>query len=137
MKKYLFLASFFAFSLAIFSSCRKDTTTFDGPNIEETLGTFRILENFKSSKDSVAFASAENVNFTAKFNKVANWTITVTGKLSKAKKIITGQSKNIDFWQNFKLETRVILHRSQIYCFAFKTTISVCCLIICAQLNFT
>ena len=98
MKKYLFLASFFAFSLVIFtfSSCRKDTTTFDGPNIEETLGAFRILENFKSSKDSVAFATAENVNFTAKFNKVANWTITVTGKLSKAQKIITGQSKTID-----------------------------------------
>ena len=99
MKKYIFHTVFiFILTLFVgtFSACRKDTTSFDGPNIEETLGAFRIVENFKASRDSVAFANAETVVFGAEFNKTANWTITVTGKTSKAKKIIVGQGKNID-----------------------------------------
>jgi hypothetical protein len=94
MKKYLFLAA--ACSLFAFSACRKDTTLFDGANIEESLSDFRMVTPFKASKDSVAFATGENVTFSAKFNKSVNWTITVSGLTSKAQKIITGQGKTID-----------------------------------------
>ncbi len=94
MKKYLFLA--FIGSLSVLSACRKDTQAIDGPSIEESLSSFRVLEPFKANKDSVAFANAETVAFSAKFNKVVNWTITVTGQTSKARKIIAGQGKTID-----------------------------------------
>ncbi|MEY4926835.1 MAG: hypothetical protein RI894_1271 [Bacteroidota bacterium] len=94
MKKYLFLTAIC--SLIVLSACRKDTTAIDGPSIEESLSSFRVLSPFKATKDSVAFANAETVSFSAKFNKVVNWTITVTGQTSKAKKIITGQGKTID-----------------------------------------
>jgi hypothetical protein len=94
MKKYLFLAA--ACSLFAFSACRKDTAVFDGANIEESLSDFRMVTPFKASKDSVAFATGENVTFSAKFNKSVNWTITVSGLTSKAQKIITGKGKTID-----------------------------------------
>ena len=99
MKKYtlsLRLLLAFIFFIATFSACRKDPTVFDGPNIEETLGAFRVVENFAANKDSVAFASDEKVVFTAKFNKTVSWTVTVTGQTSRAKKIILGQGKTID-----------------------------------------
>lgn len=92
MKKYIIVPLFF---LALFS-CRKDKKTFDGPSIEDIYSNFKMLSNFASDKDSVAFASGEKVVFTAKFNKVVNWKITITGETSKAKKVIAGQSKVID-----------------------------------------
>lgn len=94
MKKYLFLAA--VCSLLAFSACRKDISTFDGPNIEESLSSFRVLEAFKADRDSVYFATGETVRFSAKFNKTVNWTITVKGLTSKAEKIIAGQGKTID-----------------------------------------
>ncbi len=99
MKKYtpsLRLLFAFTFFIATFSACRKDPTVFDGPNIEETLGSFRVTQNFAANKDSVRFSSDEKVIFSAKFNKTVNWTITVTGQSSQAKKVIAGQSKTID-----------------------------------------
>ncbi len=92
-KNILFIAIIVATS---FSACRKDTLAIDGPSIEESLSSFRILQPFKATKDSVAFANAETMAFTAKFNKVVNWTITVSGKTTKAQKIITGQGKEIN-----------------------------------------
>jgi hypothetical protein len=92
MKKYLFLA-FIALSL---TACRKENDTYEGVSIQELYSDFLLLDNFKVDKDSVDFANGEKATFTAKFNKPVNWTITITGQTSKAKKIITGQSKTID-----------------------------------------
>lgn len=76
-------------------SCKKQTT-FDGPSVEEIFSDFNVREPFDVSRDSVAFAAGENVNFTAKFNKIVSWKIVISGPSSRAKKIITGQSKVID-----------------------------------------
>lgn len=91
MKNYLFitLCCLLAFS------CKKQTI-FDGPSVEETFSAFNVREPFDASRDSVAFAAGENVNFTAKFNKIVSWKIVISGPSSRAKKIITGQSKVID-----------------------------------------
>lgn len=94
MKKYIICLSV-VLSLLI-SGCRKDTLVIDGPNIQESLSTFRILTPFKCNKDSVAFGNPETAIFSASFNKVVNWEISVTGQTSKAKKVWTGQGKKID-----------------------------------------
>ncbi|MCX6189438.1 MAG: hypothetical protein NTW54_07545 [Bacteroidetes bacterium] len=78
-----------------FISCRKDKSTFDGPSIAEIFSDFKVLENFKANKDSVNFNSGELVTFSAAFNKVVSWTITVTGSTSKASKIIKGEGRTI------------------------------------------
>jgi hypothetical protein len=96
MKKYLFLAAVCSLIALSFSACRKDTTLFDGPNIEESLANFRVVTPFKADRDSVYFATGETVRFSATFNKTVNWTITVTGLTSKAEKVITGQGKTIN-----------------------------------------
>lgn len=98
MKNYILLL----LCMLSLASCRKETASFDGTSIEEQYSDFTVLEPFSSSKDSVAFASGESVQFSAKFNKTVTWTITITGQTSRAKKILTGQSKIIDasngFW---------------------------------------
>lgn len=77
-------------------SCRKETTSFDGPSLEEIYSDFKVLENFKASKDSVSFGLNENVLFTASFNKIVNWTITIKGQTSGAIKLLNGQSRVIN-----------------------------------------
>ena len=76
-------------------SCRKDKSTIDGPSISEIYGDFKVLENFKSNKDSVNFNMGETVVFSASFNKVVSWTITITGQTSKAIKTIKGDGRTI------------------------------------------
>lgn len=75
-------------------SCRKDKSTIDGPSISELYGDFKVLETFKSNKDSVNFNSGETVIFSASFNKVVS-TITITGQTSKALKTIKGDGRSI------------------------------------------
>ena len=82
-------------SLFSLNACKKQAT-FDGPSIEELYSSFKLLEDFKADKTTVSFAAPESVTFTAKFSKVVAWTITINGATSKAKKIITGQGKQID-----------------------------------------
>ena len=92
MKRLLLIA----FCIVTFVACRKDTTNFDGASIEEQYSDFSIVEPFATNKDSVAFASSETVQFSARFNKTVNWKISIVGQTSKAKKTITGLSKSID-----------------------------------------
>jgi hypothetical protein len=80
----------------LFFSCRKNKTTFDGPSITDLYGDFKLLENFKVNKDSVAFANAETAIFSARFNKVTDWTIRIEGQNSKSVKILSGKSNMID-----------------------------------------
>jgi hypothetical protein len=77
-------------------SCRKNKTQFDGPSINEIYSDFKIIDSFKINKDSVNFTNAETAVFSAKFNKIVDWTISIYGATSKATKIISGSSKQID-----------------------------------------
>jgi hypothetical protein len=82
-------------TLALFA-CRKDKSKVDGPSITEIFSDFKVAETFKCSKDSVNFNKGETAFFTARFNKIVKWTITIQGNTSKAVKIINGESKAID-----------------------------------------
>jgi hypothetical protein len=93
MKKIIIIIS--AFTLVTFSACRKNTSTFDGPSIGDIFSNFNVLETFKADRDSVNFIN-QKVVFTAKFNKIVDWTIAIKGKTSGAVKQITGISKTID-----------------------------------------
>ena len=94
MKKIVLIATcFWGFT---FLSCRKDATKIDGPSIEELYSSFKVLANFKANKDSVDFASGATVGFSATFNKIVSWKITITGTTTKARKVFSGQSKSID-----------------------------------------
>ncbi len=86
----------FAICLLSIYACKKESSTFDGPSIEEMYSNFSVLADFKCDKDSVDFAAGEKALFTAKFNKPVNWKITITGQTSHAQKEITGISKSID-----------------------------------------
>jgi hypothetical protein len=77
-------------------ACRKNKASFDGPSITDLYGEFKFLNAFAVNKDSFAFANTDNAIFTAKFNKITEWTISITGKTSKAVKIISGKSNTID-----------------------------------------
>jgi hypothetical protein len=94
MKKINFILAILL--LVSFSSCRKNTKTFEGPSIDDIFSSFKLLENFKANRDSVNFSTGQNVVFTAQFNKVVEWTITITGATSKSVKTIIGTSKTID-----------------------------------------
>lgn len=77
------------------SSCRKDEG-FDGPSVSEIYSDFTFTENFKANVDSVDFAAGQQAVFTAKFNKIVKWEISITGINSKAKKVISGESRSIN-----------------------------------------
>jgi hypothetical protein len=76
------------------SACRKENT-FDGPSINEINSKFAILESFKVNKATADFETG-NAIFTARFNKIVSWKITIKGSISKATKIISGESKVLD-----------------------------------------
>jgi hypothetical protein len=82
--------------IALFAACRKKQTTFAGPSINDIFSSFTVLETFKADRDSVNFTTGSNVVFNAKFNKIVDWKITITGATSKGVKIISGTSKAID-----------------------------------------
>lgn len=94
MKKKLSILILLAIIFGV--SCRKNTTDFDGPSINDIYSNFKLLETFKADRDSVDFSTGQNVIFTAKFNKIVDWTITITGAKSKSIKEIKGTSKAID-----------------------------------------
>jgi hypothetical protein len=83
-------------TLTLFVACRKDTKNFDGPSITDIYSNFKVLENFKADRDSVNFATGQKVLFTASFNKIVDWTITIKGLTSGSVKEIIGTGKAID-----------------------------------------
>jgi hypothetical protein len=94
MKKKLTILVLLAITLSV--SCRKNTTDFDGPSINDIYSNFKVLETFKADRDSVNFTIGQNVVFSGKFNKIVDWTITIKGAISKSTKVLKGTSKNID-----------------------------------------
>ncbi|MFN0201211.1 MAG: hypothetical protein ACKVTZ_06810 [Bacteroidia bacterium] len=87
------------FSLALLlllSACHREKMDFEGPDLQDLNGQFSMLQPFGVSKSTVDFGLGETAHFTARFSKLSDWTITITGATSKAKKIITGKSKSLD-----------------------------------------
>ncbi|MBX7242716.1 MAG: hypothetical protein K1X92_13315 [Bacteroidia bacterium] len=78
------------------SGCKRSDTPFDGPDLQDLNGTFSMLEPFEVSKSSLGFGSGETAYFKARFSKLSDWTVTITGNTSGAKKIITGKSRVLD-----------------------------------------
>jgi hypothetical protein len=94
MNKKLSILVMIAITLGV--ACRKNTKDFDGPSINDIYSSFKVLETFKADRDSVNFTTGQNVIFTATFNKIVDWKITIKGATSKSIKEIIGTSKKID-----------------------------------------
>lgn len=74
----------------VISSCSHETDPFDGPNLVDRFGEFKVIENLAISQPTVDFAAGETVYFTALFNKNVNWVVEITGMESGAVKRIEG-----------------------------------------------
>jgi hypothetical protein len=84
-----------ALLIFVFVGCRKDKEIIDGPSINEIYSTFKFLQEFKADRTTVDFEAGQTVVFSAAFNKVVNWQISIEGQTSKAKKIISGEGRAI------------------------------------------
>ena len=93
MKRY---SVFLFFLLGILAACNHNTDEFDGPNLIDRFGEFRMNEDLAVSQASVDFSAGETVFFTAQFSKRIDWLIRITGKESGAVKIIEGFSNVLD-----------------------------------------
>ncbi|KAB2807358.1 hypothetical protein [Phaeocystidibacter luteus] len=91
MRKILTLA---AVSVALVS-CDRDTDP-QGPSLDELYGDFSVLQDFEVTRNTVNFASGQNLHFTARFSKTVDWEIHIVGETSGAEKIFTGKSKVVD-----------------------------------------
>ena len=76
-------------------SCERDLGT-EGPDLTDLYGEFAILDPFAVSQDKVDFEVGENIHFTARFSKIIDWKLTITGQTSGAQKIFEGKSRSID-----------------------------------------
>lgn len=82
--------------MVLFTSCKRDNMQFEGPSLVDLNGPFGMVKPFTANKAAVDFSKGETVIFGAEFTKQCNWTISIYGDLSKAKKIISGKSRQID-----------------------------------------
>lgn len=89
IKPQLILLTFLAVS------CKPDKK-FEGPDLNNLFGEFKITQTLKSNLDSVDFSINQKFNFDAQFSKVVDWKIAIRGLTSGAQKIITGKSNSID-----------------------------------------
>ena len=92
MKKSSLLIFMFALLLA---GCERSLDT-EGPDLADLYGEFSILDPFALSQDKVDFAAGEKVHFTARFSKIIDWKLSITGKASGAQKVFEGKSRQID-----------------------------------------
>ena len=78
----------------ILFSCKKDGL--EGPNLNDLYGELNFENALAIVGDSASFSQNEDVYFTAKFSKIVDWKITITGLNSMSEKVITGKSSLID-----------------------------------------
>jgi hypothetical protein len=93
MKTNIFLI---IISILVFSCRKNELEKMDGPSLQDQYGKFQVVSPFVASKDSVDFYSGQSVYFDASFSKTVNWTLSITGLTSGAKKIFQGTGKKID-----------------------------------------
>lgn len=94
MKQKIILSSLILFTFFHFS-CERDMQV-EGPLLEDLYADLNIVESFKVSEKTVDFEAGQSLYFTMKFNKQANWKLTITGLESKGKKEFSGLSREID-----------------------------------------
>lgn len=82
--------------LILIASCKRDNKQFEGPSLEDLNGPFAMVKPFTASKTAADFSKGETITFGAEFTKQCDWTITIYGDLSKARKIISGKSRTVD-----------------------------------------
>ena len=78
----------------IFISCEKDGI--EGPSLNNLFGELNIIEDFEVVGDSANFVGESATYFTAKFSKIVDWKISISGFSSGAQKIISGKSSSIN-----------------------------------------
>src|SRR5210317_562622 len=76
-------------------SCNHETDFFDGPDLIDRFGEFKVNSSLAVSQPTVDFAAGESVYFTAAFNKNIDWVIEIKGNESGAVKRITNFDKEI------------------------------------------
>ena len=91
MKNYKII---FVYIFLLFTSCNK--YDIEGPYLNDLYGDLEIVEALDINNNNVSFSNNENVFFTAKFSKIVDWRIVISGLNSNAKKIITGKSNEIN-----------------------------------------
>lgn len=91
MRKFLFITAITLFTY----SCKRETVSFEGPSLVDLNGQFGFISPFTADKNAVDFSKGEEVTFYAEFTKICDWEITIRGKISGAKKLISGKSRNI------------------------------------------
>jgi hypothetical protein len=77
------------------AGCNHETDIFDGPDLIDRFGEFKVNSGLMVSQPTVDFAGGESVYFTAAFNKNIDWIIEITGMESGAVKRIEGFDKDI------------------------------------------
>ena len=76
-------------------SCTKEKS--EGPSINELYGDFDGTASLLVSNKNPNFSNNEVTKFSCEFGKIVDWKISITGLVSNAKKIITGNSAITDF----------------------------------------
>ncbi|MFN3405043.1 MAG: hypothetical protein ACK40G_13160 [Cytophagaceae bacterium] len=80
----------------IFSNCNRTKEKFAGPGICPT-NNFKVTEELSVTQNSVDFTTGEkSVTYTAKFNEIVSWTLTIKGLTSGAKKVFQGNSSDLN-----------------------------------------
>lgn len=77
------------------TGCERSLET-EGPDLSDLYGEFKVLEEFGVSTNNIDFTSGTDVIFTARFSKITDWTLTITGQSSGAQKIFEGKSRGLD-----------------------------------------
>lgn len=82
-------------ALLLFSGCERDMET-EGPDLKDLYGELSVLEPLAVSLPSADFSTGEKVHFTARFSKIVDWKLTITGNVSGGQKIFEGKSRTVD-----------------------------------------
>lgn len=85
-----------ALAAVTFWSCERDTDGFDGPNLDDLFGDFKVLTELESSSSTVDFSNGGSVHFTASASIATDWVLEITGQQSGAVKRITGKTRDLD-----------------------------------------
>jgi len=95
MKKIII--PFAILALTLFGiSCERDNVEEEGPQLLDLFADFTFVEPFSVAQKSADFSSGEKITFNAKFNKLANWNLTITGLSSNSKKMFEGTTNELN-----------------------------------------
>ncbi len=93
MKNYFkILFGFCLITLVI--SCKKEPAV-EGPELVDIFGNFEVINPLKASQKTIDFSKEEHLYFTAKLSIRTNWTLEIIGINSGAKKVFTGNEKDL------------------------------------------